>query len=54
MLATVKKIQDGQVDCRVRRNCRNERLYRLHFDLKIGDKIEVKRTPNNPYLVRVQ
>lgn len=53
MQATVKKIEDGKVDVRVRRNHINERLDGRHTDLKVGDKVEVKRVQNNPYLVRV-
>lgn len=52
MQATVVRTEDGRVDVRVRRGYRLERLDRLHFDLRVGDAIEVKRVPNNPYLVR--
>lgn len=53
MVAIVKRITDNQVDVRVRRNCDNERLQGRHADLSVGDRVNVKRQINNPYLVRV-
>ena len=53
MIATVIKADNGLVDVRVRRNCDIERLDRTHFDLTPGDRIECKRTINNPYVIRV-
>jgi hypothetical protein len=52
--ATVVKVEDGKVTARVRRSHRVETLYNRHHDLNVGDKVEVKRVTNNPYLVRVQ
>jgi hypothetical protein len=54
MIAVVKSTDDGIVKALVRRNTREETLYGRHYDLKRGDKVEVVRQTNNPYLVRVQ
>lgn len=54
MIAIVKKVEDGRVTALVRRNHRTETLEGRHDDLKVGDRVEVKRVVNNPYLVRVK
>lgn len=56
MLATVVKIHNGHIDVMVRRGHRVERLDRpdQSMDLRIGDKVEVRRQVNNPYLIRVR
>ena len=54
MIATVTSVENGIVRARVRRNHRDEGLYNRHYDLKVGDRVEVKRQTNNPYLVRVE
>jgi hypothetical protein len=54
MQATVVKVEDGKVTAIGRRSSRPELLHHRHYDLKVGDKVEVKRVTNNPYLVRVQ
>ena len=43
----------GQVVVNVRRASRFEILDGVHHDLHKGDKVEVRRQANNPYLVRV-
>ena len=56
MQATIIKIADRHIYAVVRRNRRTEILdggQDRHPDIKVGDKIEVKRVVNNPYLVRV-
>lgn len=59
MQATVKKIEEGRLIVRVRRNYRHEViLYSADapFDsadapyIRVGSKIECERRPNNPYL----
>ncbi len=52
MEATVKCTNDGIVDVRVRRNCRNQTLGGRHYDLRVGDRVTVARKTNNPYLIR--
>jgi len=52
MIATVASIEDGKITVRVRRNSHVETLYRRHNDLSVGDRIEVKRQTNNPFLIR--
>ena len=54
MIATVTSVENGIVRARVRRNSRDEGLYNRHYDLKVGDRVEVKRQTNNPFLVRVE
>ena len=54
MKAIVKSVEYGIVTVRVRRNDKDETVFNAHFDVKVGDAIEVKRQVNNPYLVRVQ
>jgi hypothetical protein len=57
MIATVTSVnegREGRVQAIVRRNHRSETLYGSHFDLKVGDRVEVVRKTNNPYLVRVE
>ena len=51
--ATVTSSKLGLVAVRVRRNPRQELLQGRHTDLFVGDRIEVKRIVNNPYLVFV-
>ena len=51
MQATVTRIDDGIVTVRVRRASRSEQLHKRHTDLKVGDKVEVIRQVNNPYLL---
>ena len=54
MIAIVKYIDaHGLADVLVRRNHSRERLQGLHPDLRLGDRVEVKRERNNPYLIRV-
>ena len=53
MQATVVKTKDGTITVRARRGYRAEQLHSYYADLKVGDKIEVIRQPNNPYLVRI-
>ena len=56
MIATVTKIERGQkveVRARVRRNYRDEGVSATQdrlAALQVGDRIEVKRVPNCPYL----
>jgi ferredoxin-NADP reductase len=52
-LGKVIESENGIVRVTVRRNNNSEGLYGLHTDLRVGDKVEVKRVVNNPYLVRV-
>jgi hypothetical protein len=47
----VRADQDGQVYAIVRRGYLIEKLQGLHFDLRVADRIEVKRKTNNPYLI---
>lgn len=55
MIATVTNVsQDGIIQARVRRAYYCESLQGRHYDLKVGDRVEVVRKTNNPYLVRVQ
>ena len=59
MQAIVKQINDGKIAVRVRRNYRNEILDLSHNEIlannfQIGDKLEVRRQANNPYLVFVK
>jgi len=54
MQATVTRITDGQVYVIVRRNYVEQYLNGSHPDLKRGDKVEVKRVTNSPYLYRVR
>jgi len=60
MKATVISIsaENGAVRAIVCRNHKSEGVYCSKFgdndDLKVGDKIEVTRQINNPYLVRVK
>lgn len=58
MQATVTAITgEGRIYVKVRRAYYQEQLQRKHAgehgDLKVGDKVEVRRQSNNPYLVRV-
>ncbi len=55
MRATVTSIDkiDGITRVRLSRGFRDNTLDGRHYDLKVGDKIECKRVPNNPYIVRV-
>jgi hypothetical protein len=53
MQAIVIKNENGIVTARVRRNYRNEQIQGRHDDLRAGDRVEVVRKVNNPYLVRV-
>jgi hypothetical protein len=52
MQATVIRINEGRVEVRVRRSSRVETLSKRYDDLKVGDKVEVTRQVNNPFLVR--
>ena len=57
MQATVTVISTEGIQVRVRRSCRNERLWvtressYVASQLRVGDKIECHRQPNNPYPV---
>ena len=53
MQATVIKNEEGIVTVRVRRSSAVNILWLHHKDLTVGDKVEVRRVVNNPYLVRV-
>jgi hypothetical protein len=54
MIATVISADAcGKVCAKVRRKHYAEQLDGSHHDLKKGDRVEVKRVTNNPYLVRV-
>ncbi len=54
MKAVVRSVEmEGRTTVMVRRGYREETLYRFHPELKVGDKVEVKRQTNNPYLVLV-
>ena len=50
--AIVTRLSDGIATVKIKRTGETE-LYGRHADLKVGDRIEVKRIPNNPYIVRV-
>ena len=54
MQATVIGNVSGKVSVRVRRSSTPETLYRLHPDLKVGQRVEVKREVNNPFVVFVR
>jgi len=55
MQATVTHIEDGKIKVRIRRNTSTQSLYNgRSLDLKVGDKITVKRQTNNPYLIFVE
>ena len=54
MIATVVSIEDGNINVRVRRNSHVETLHHRHNDLSVGDRIEVKRQTNNPFLIRIK
>jgi len=54
MKATVTSIDQGHVRARVRRNRSSEGVMgtAVQLDqLRVGDRIEVRRVPNNPYLI---
>ena len=53
MKATVVSNDEGKVRVRVRRSGTTCTLFKHHHDLKPGDRVEVRRQVNNPYLVRV-
>jgi hypothetical protein len=57
MQATVLNTSEGVVRVRVHRSSKTESLYeRKHgdnADLRVGDKVEVRRQTNNPYLIRM-
>ncbi len=59
MIATVTMIDGTRVMAKVRRNHKSESIYQTEANhkevrsLKAGDRIEVKRVVNNPYLVYV-
>jgi hypothetical protein len=53
MQATVTKVDNQYVRAIVRRNYRDEAVQGKQPDLKVGDKIQVRRQVNNPFLVRV-
>ena len=53
MQATVARIEGGRVYVRLRRGYRETELNLREYNLRVGDKIEVTRRPNNPYLIRV-
>ena len=53
MQATITSMMDG-VRARVRRGHKEEGVYvpgGYVADLRVGDRIEVERQPNNPYLI---
>lgn len=54
MIAIVKRVEDGKVTAIVRRGYREETLEHKHFDLELGDRVEVVRRTNNLYLIRVE
>ena len=54
MQAIVTNNKYGSIRVQVRRSSQAETLDGLHTDLSIGDKVEVKRVSNNPFLVRVK
>ena len=53
MIAIVTRVEGGKISAIVRRGHRVETLYLRHDDLQVGDRVEVRRQVNNPYLVRV-
>ena len=53
MIAIVTRAEGGKISAIVRRGHRAEVLYLHHSDLQVGDRVEVRRQANNPYLVRV-
>ena len=55
MKAKVISASDGVIRVSIRRTYYNtQELYNLHYDLKVGDTVEVHRQVNNPYLVRTE
>lgn len=57
MIATVTQIQNGCVKVRTRRNYVEETLEvspTTARDLRVGDRLEVKRIVNNPYIVFIR
>ncbi len=49
--AKIIRTNEGIITVIVRRGYLEEKLQGYHHDLKTGDTIQVKRIPNNPYLV---
>jgi len=53
MTATIIIITDGVITVKVNRSGKIVDLYQRNYDLRVGEKIIVRRQTNNPYLIFV-
>ena len=53
MTATIIIITDGVITVKVNRSGKIVNLYQRNYDLRVGEKIIVRRQTNNPYLIFV-
>lgn len=54
MQAKVISVTDGKVLVQVRRSADRRHLFTRELELRVGDRVEVKRQVNNPYLIFVR